>query len=344
MRLHMPDSHLNRAERSLQHSFIKLSVFNGLMMATAVWAAYIPIRALPARQASPPAIVGLSYDKVEIAPAGGLLRVAGAWKVKVTDPRFGGISSLTIDRGRFLAVSDRGSVARFDLPGMSNPRAWVADLRDGPGPWGRKRARDAESLAADPSGRGWWVGFEQDHSIWLYDRDFRETRTSVALNRPDWWDNRGAEGLVADGSGVLVLAENGREAMRVGANGVYRVLLRAGADVADAATAPDGGHWLLLRTKGAQGINQAIAPLVPMREGYRAGPAIPVPKGAFDNYEGMAIEPQSGGKLRFWLITDDGHRIMARTLLIALDYVLPVHDKGSAEPAEPSKNRRGRRA
>ena len=169
---HMPDSQLNGAERALQHSFMKSPVFNGLLMLTAVAACYLPIRSLPARRVSPPATVALGYMPVGLVAVAGPLRLTGAWEVRVADPRFSGISSLTIDQGRFLAVSDRGSVARFERPGAAFPRAWVADLRVGPGPWGRKWARDAESVAADPHGRGWWVGYEQNHSVWLYDRHF----------------------------------------------------------------------------------------------------------------------------------------------------------------------------
>jgi len=31
------------------------------------------------------------------------------------------------------------------------------------------------------------------------------------------------------------------------------------------------------------------------------------------------IRPLPGGGWRFWLVTDDGHRFKARTLLVALD-------------------------
>ena len=334
----MPDSRLNEAERPLQHSFMKWPVFNGLLMLIAVAAAYLPMRALPARRPLLPATVALRYEPVEIAAVAGPLRLSGAWQLTVADPRFGGISSLAIDQGRFLAVSDRGSVARFDRPGVQHPRAWVADLRNGPGTWGRKWSRDAESLAADPHGRGWWIGYEQQHSLWLYDRDFIRAVITIDLNRPDWWDNRGAEGLLADDKSLLVTAENGREGMRVESSRVGRIPLQAGADVADAAAAPDGSAWLLLRRKGLQGISQSIAPLRKLRSGFRAGPAMPLPKGAFDNYEGMAIEPRQGGGWRFWLISDDGHRFMARTLLVALDYMPPArHNKSPAASAGPSK-------
>jgi hypothetical protein len=334
----MPDSRLNEAERPLQHSFMKRPVFNGLLMAIAVAAAYLPIRALPARRPLPPAVAALRYQPVQISAVAGPLRLSGAWQLTVADPRFGGISSLAIDRGRFLAVSDRGSVARFDLPGARHPRAWVADLRDGPGAWGRKWARDAESLVADPHGRGWWIGYEQQHSVWLYDRDFIRALISIDLDRPDWWDNRGAEGLLADDGSLLVTAENGREAMRVEPNRIERIPLHSGADVAEAAAAPDGSAWILLRWKGRQGIGQSIAPLLKVGPGFRAGPAMPLPKGAFDNYEGMAIEPRQGGGWRFWLISDDGHRFMARTLLVALDYMPPArHNKSPAAGTGLSK-------
>jgi hypothetical protein len=271
---------------------------------------------------------------VGLADVAGPLRLSGAWEVRSSDRRFGGISSLTMVGGRFLSVSDRGAVAWFDPPGGSKPAAWVADLRAGPGPWGRKWARDAESLAADPRGRGWWVGYEQNHSLWLYGRDFERALGHVDLQRADWWNNRGAEGLVSEGDSLLVTAENGRDAIIVNGDSLERLALNAGADVAEASRAPDGSLWILLRTKGLSGIRQAVAPLIRTGGGYRAGPAWAVPKSAFDNYEGMAIEPRPGGGLRFWLISDDGHRIMARTLLVALDH-LPQPETAKARRRRP---------
>ena len=258
--------------------------------------------------------------------------------MRVRDPRFGGISSLTIDHGRFLAVSDRGSVAIFDPPGASDPAAWIADLRDGPGPWGKKWSRDAESLVPDPGGRGWWIGYEQNHSLWLYDPGFQRALASIGLHRSGWWDNRGAEGLVAEGPTLLAFGENGRDAMLADGRSVEKRKLHAGTDVADASRGPDGRLWLLLRDKRWSGITQFIASVTTSRAGYRTGPIWPVPKGLFDNYEGMAVARRPGGGLRFWLITDDGHRIMARTLLVALDYVPPAkHDESPATSAGLSR-------
>jgi hypothetical protein len=335
----MADSRLNGAERALQHSFRKFRIFNGLLMAAVVMAAYLPLRELPDRKPVPPARLALTYRPVSLPPVNGPLKLAGAWQLEVGDRRFGGLSALAIDRGRFLAVSDRGAVARFHFPGTAQPMVELADLRQGPGPFAKKWGRDAESLARDPEGRGWWVGFEQIHSLWLYDDRFDHALARFDLDQPNWSDNRGAEGLLASRDGLLVTAENGRDAIEISSLFSSKVDLGAGADVADAARAPDGRPWLLLRKKGLQGISQSIAPLLKSGGGCRAGPAIPLPKGAFDNFEGMAIEPSPGGGLRFWLITDDGHRFLARTLLVALDLDPPNagHDKSPATGAGLSK-------
>ncbi len=322
---------------------MKSAVFSGLLMAAAVALAFWPIRDLPSRKPAPPVTVALEVRPVLLPAVEAPLRLAGAWELEAADHRFGGLSALSLEEGRFLAVSDRGSVVRFDLPSTPRPGAWLADLRIGPGRWGRKWARDAESLARDPQGRGWWIGYEQNHSLWLYGPDFSRALVSIDLQREDWWNNRGAEGLLTEGHHLLVTAENGREAMRVTAAGIERMALDAGADVAEAARAPDGSAWLLLRTKGPDGIAQSIAPLLRTRNGYRAGPAWPIPKRPFDNYEGMAIEARPGGGWRFWLVSDDGHRIMARTLLVALDYMPPSrHDKSPAQGAGPSRKPSGK--
>ena len=332
----MSDSRLNRAERGLQHSFRKAPFFNGLLMLGAMTAAYLPIRALPNQHLLPGAIVPLEVRTVELAPLEGPLRLAGAWELEADDGRFGGVSALAIDRGRFLAVTDRGAAVRFDFPTNTTPQAQLVDLRLGPGAFGKKWSRDAESLAADPRGRGWWVGYEQNHSLWLYGADFDRVLASVDLKRMCWRNNRGAEGLLTENGDLLVTAENGRDAVRV-AGAIERSALNAGTDVAEAARGPDGSAWLLLRSMGLSGIEQSVAPLFRTQTGYRVGPGLPVPKGKFDNLEGMAIEAGPNGGWRFWLISDDGHRIMARTLMVALDYWPARHSEGPATHAGPSK-------
>jgi hypothetical protein len=332
MNMHMPDSALNEAERGLQHSFMKSRFFNGLLMAVAVLAAYLPMWGLPDRRQFPPRTIALNFQPVALPVTRSPLRLAGAWVMTADDRRFGGLSALAVDGKRFVAVSDLGAVLNFDPPSAAHPLVLLTDLVEGPGPVGRKTSRDAESLARDPGGRGWWVGYEQRHSLWLYDRGFRHALAAIRIDRPEWWPNRGIEGLVADGDGLLALAENGREAIMVRADGQVVAGLEAGAEIADAARALDGSTWLLLRSKGLDGIRQEIAPLVGSADGYRIGPKWPLPKAALDNYEGMAIARRPGGGLRFWLVSDDGHRLKARTLLVALD-LLPDKRKRPAESA-----------
>jgi len=307
-------------------------------MAVFVVLAYLPIRALPDRSGRPATVVALTYEPVELPPAKTPFYLAGAWVAAASDPRFAGLSGLAIDRGRFLAVSDLGAVVRFDLPSAGQPKAFLQDLRIGPDGFGKKKSRDAESIARDPQGRGWWVGYEQRHSLWLYDGGFGRSLGNIDLKRSNWRDNRGAEGLLLFDGKLLALAENGSDAVRIDNAGPTLLRFRSDAEVADAAIAPDGSAWVLTRTKTLDGIVQSIAPLLPAHDGYLAGPGWPVPKGEFDNFEGMAIEPRLDGRWRFWLISDDGHRVMARTLLIALDLDRPSrHDKGPATRTGPSQ-------
>jgi hypothetical protein len=334
----MPDSALNGAEQALQQSFRKFSFFSGLAMLAAVLAIGAWLRTFPDRIGRPETSVALSYQPVDLPPSQAPLRLVGAWVITAADPRFTGLSGLAIDAGRFLSVSDLGSVIRFDLPSERQPRAELQDLRIGPGKFGKKRSRDAESLARDPRGRGWWVGYEQHHSLWLYDPGFRHALASVDLKRTNWPDNRGAEGLLVQNGSLLVLAENGTDAVRIDGGQPNPLKLRSDAEVADAAKAPDGSAWVLTRAEGVGGIEQRIAPLLETHDGYLVGPGWPLPKGAFDNFEGMAIEARPDGSWRFWLVTDDGHRVMARTLLVALDVIMTArHDKGPERRTGPSR-------
>lgn len=332
----MPDSRLNGGERSLQQSFRKIFAFNGLLVGAFVLLAFLPISKLPDRKTRPIAVQSLSIQRVEVPAPAAPLTIAGAWVLDAADPRFAGLSGLALDGGGFLAVSDLGAVIRFDRPSVSQPKASIQDLRMGPGNFGSKFSRDAESLVRDPRGRGWWVGFERHHSLWLFGEGFKRALASVDLSRFNWSDNRGAEGLLVHGGKLLALAEGGYDAVRIDDKALTLLKLHTNGDVAEAATAPDGSEWLLLRQKGMSGISEVIAPLLPAQDGFMAGPPWPLPKSEFDNYEGMAIEQLPDGRWRFWLVTDNGHRVMARTLLVAFDYLPPAESKSPATSAGPS--------
>lgn len=244
-------------------------------------------------------------------------RLAGAWALTSNDRRVSGISGLTADRDRLVAVTDLGSAFIFAAPTSGDRHAFITDLREGPGRFGYKVSRDAEAIATDGKG-GWLVALEQRHSVWRYDGRFVRGRRVAAIDR-DWLDNGGAEAILLSRGRPVVLSQDGTEVLALDSVGWRGSSLDTrGWDVADAATAPGGEVWLLLRRFGFRGFDNAVARLTRTADGYSIGRAIAVPKGRWDNLEGLAITPGPDG-LRFWLVSDDGHRIFARSLLVALD-------------------------
>lgn len=250
------------------------------------------------------------------AAASSPLRLVGAWALASDDPRLQGLSGLAFDGRRFAAVSDMGFAVRFTPPsGAGSGIATFTDLRNGPGPFGSKIDRDAEAILRDPAANGWWIAYEQDHAIWRYAPDFSSAERVAQLNDLGWRSNKGAEGLAIAGRQITAFAESTREMVKLGPP-LTRIPIESGWDVSDAANAPDGSVWLLLRRD--YGSVAAIAPLVTRQGRLAVGEPWPIPKGLFDNFEGMTIVARPGG-WRLWLVTDDGHRLFARTLLVALD-------------------------
>lgn len=313
----MVDSRLNMAERRLQHPFMKPATLGAVALFLLTIAAFLWMRMLPQIPPRPTRDAPVRFDPVILPPASSSpLRLAGAWVLSSDDPRLQGLSGLALDGGRFAAISDMGFAVRFAPPtSPGSAVATFADLREGPGSFGRKVNRDAEAVMRDPAGNGWWVAYEQDHSVWHYDPAFRAADRTVWLDGLGWSTNKGAEGLALVGGQLTAFAESSREMVRLGPP-IVRIALPSGWDVSDAANAPDGSVWLLLRRD--HGAVEAIAPLVMVHGKAAVGESWVIPKGLFDNFEGMTIASRPGG-WRFWLVTDDGHRLFARTLLIALD-------------------------
>lgn len=313
----MGDSRLNMAERRLQHPFMKSATPGGGALFLLTVGAFLWMRALPQIPERPLRDAPIRFDPVTLPTvAASPLRLAAAWSLSSDDPRLQGLSGLATDGGRFAAISDMGFAVRFAPPtGSGTEGATFADLRDGPGPFGRKINRDAEAVMRDPGGNGWWVAYEQDHSVWHYDADFAKADRTIWLNDLGWPTNKGAEGLALAEGQPTAFAEANREMVKLGPP-LARIPLPSGWDISDAANAPDGSVWLLLRRD--YGAVEAIAPLIMTQGKASVGEAWPIPKGLFDNFEGMTIVACPGG-WRFWLVTDDGHRLFARTLLVALD-------------------------
>lgn len=314
----MPDSRFHEAERGVQPSFMKYSLFNGLLIAGIVLAMHGLLRRLPDRAALPERIVPLAFTPAALAPPEPPLRLAGAWALSAADPRLDGLSALAIDGDSFVAVSDFGVAVRFPRPGSAAPLARFADLPSGPGSVTRKAWRDSEAIAADPAGRGWWVAFETIHQLRLFDRDFRRTLAIVPLDGGRWRRNGGAEGLAALGSALIVAAEDGRTLSRFDGRRFATVTLAPAGRLGDVAALPDGRLVLLARSLGPLGFAARLLLYDPASG--RTRPIGRLPLAHLDNAEGIAAEPLASGAIRLWVVTDRDSRARGRTLLAAFDW------------------------
>ena len=251
----------------------------------------------------------------------GSLPVAGAWEVRASDSRLGGVSGLALDGKRLLAVTDDGAIISLPRPGRGRT-ATFQDLPAGPGPPFWKKYRDSESLTRDPAGRGWWVGFEFQHSLFLFDDDFTRALHRIRFPQERWPSNESLEAVIgADGS-LLLVPETGREVLVRAPDGTVSRHPLSGADgqhPADAVRLPDGRMPVTLRSVRPWGIGNRLAWLKRTSGGFRLEPFASLPLGRLDNVEGVAAEPGARGGTRLWLMTDNDFSSRRRTLLVAVD-------------------------
>jgi hypothetical protein len=298
----MEHRRMMQAEPRVQPIFIR--IFSSLIVALPIMAAAGWLRAQPSRWPGADRVV--AGRAVEVPLDKGLR----GWRLTAPDRRFGGLSALAVEEGGLLALTDSGVAVRFAPPAASRAvvRFGLHELPAGPGSRWRKSARDSESLAADPAGRGWWVAFENRHSLWLFDAAF--TRALGHHRLPVAWSvNRGGEALVTRRDGaVMVLPEDGGRA----AGGA----MIAPAGTADATRLPDGRLVLLVRRFGWRGFATHVA----IAGGHgRPARSIALDLAPLDNMEGIAAARLPNGGTRLWLVSDDNFRPWMRTVLVALD-------------------------
>ncbi|MDQ3145171.1 MAG: esterase-like activity of phytase family protein, partial [Pseudomonadota bacterium] len=232
----------------MQRPFSKSLFSNGLIFAAPIMAFAFWLNQQSNRPTLPDVTVAGLASEIA-APATRLdVRV---WRLTVPEPRFGGLSALAHDEGELVALTDSGVVLRFKPPVATSQSLDVRfhDLPAGPGDGRRKSSRDSESLLRDPLGRGWWVGYETRHSLWLFDWGFTRSLGQRWLD-VDWARNKGAEALAADQMGtVFALPESGGNA--VAADGGRGFAAPRGT--ADAARLADGRLALLVRRISVRG-------------------------------------------------------------------------------------------
>ena len=307
-----------KAERAVQPKFRNRQLAAGLLLLAAIALFDAWLGRFPDRHELGWRTARIEFDPVPLAASFGPLRLAGAWRLTSTDPRFGGVSSLAVDGGQLVALTDAGALIRF-RPGSNS--AQIGELPDGPGPGGFKRNRDSEALVRDSLGRGWWVAFENRDQLWLFDQSFGRALRRIDLGERGWGVNRGIEALATEGDALLLLHEDGDRVLRVTGTRARTLSIAGGRGrVSDAAAITPRRYLVVERRVTPLGFHNALVWLEKTGPGYRFGRRIPLPLGAFDNLEAIAVERRPGGILRLWLITDDNFQRPFRTLLIALDW------------------------
>ncbi len=283
--------------------------------------------------------VALDPDDPDRRRVGCLDYLGGAW-LKGDDRTFGGFSALAVRGERFTLIGDGGQWLRFRMGADWTPRDIAFDdLPGGPASGWEKRHRDAESLTIDPASDRAWVGFEAYNQIWRYTPGFgRGDRGVVPAAMRDWNENGGIESLarLRDGRFVAISESPPRETgarLRMGLvwpgdPTATRPAYRFGYapvgrkdDPSDMTQLPDGRLLVLERgfalpfrwwNRLVVVDRAAIRPGARVRGrsvGVLAAPLIA------DNFEGVAAQ-QEGGSTVIWLVSDDNHLPVQRTLLL----------------------------
>ena len=308
-------------------------------------AALVALAPLPLAFHSAPQ--GVTATPVALAPHDpgrtsiGRLRYLGGWVLRGTDRRFGGISSMTIQDGHFVLLSDGGVVTRIRFAGAGpQPDYAMSELPDGPGDGAVKANRDSESSTFDPVSGHVWAGFESANQIWRYTRGFAVADGHVApAAMADWPNNLGAEAMVRLRDGrFIVFAET-----KTRKDGSHVVLLFPGDPVegakpvefgyrgpgpgfapTDAAQLPDGRVVVLHRrfsvTSGFATALTIIDPAQIRPEQDVDGTLLATwaPPLTVDNMEALAVT-QSRGRTILWIASDDNYFALERTLLMAFE-------------------------
>jgi hypothetical protein len=309
-----------------------LAVLLGLLVATHAWPTDHEAPLGPAEVTLLAEPVALDEDRPDERRAGRLIFLGG-WHLRSRDVRFGGISSMHVEKGEVLAVSDGGALFRFPVPAAAGTLPLhIERIGRGPGSGRSKSDRDVESMVVD--GEHGWLGYEGRNAIWRYRR--RDWAFEAAAAPPamrQWPGQRGPEAMVRlpDG-GFLAFAEG-----EVAADGTTPVLLFEG-DPALAAT-----RSIALRYRAPEGFRATDAALLPdgrllllnrrfsLLEGWSAVLAIAELRGGVlepreiarlaspltvDNMEALSVT-QEGGRTVVWIASDDNFTpVLQQTLLL----------------------------
>ena len=271
------------------------------------------------------------------------MRFLGGLRLRSDDPRFGGLSGLTVsaDGKHLIAVSDRGDWFTADLAhdgegrlvGLEHTEITPLVGLDGQ-PLADKSWADAEAVERLPDG-GYVVSFEHHHRLWRYEGPHRgpaqpfTTRTIPGLSTVPANGGIEAVAVLADGALLAVTEDAELGAKRV------RGWLIQGDRIAALGYARDGrfkptdlavlpsGDVIALERRFIPPFSIAarlrIIPARALRAGATlegreiAGLARPF---AVDNMEGIAAVPEADGGALIYLVSDDNFNPLQNTILL----------------------------
>ncbi|MEL6528794.1 MAG: esterase-like activity of phytase family protein [Pseudomonadota bacterium] len=275
----------------------------------------------------------------------------GIWHAEADSLMFGGFSALLVLGDDTLrAFSDRGT--RFTLTEPDRPSTVRNVVRQLVKPERANQLWDIESATRDPETGYYWLGYENFHTIHRFTVASDHDRLRYLGNEVDWTVNSGAEAMVRLSDGrFVVLPEGSTEGLIFDEDPVldkeaqtfaYRNPAYSHA-ATDMAQLPDGRVLILLRNLDFGGgwppFESKIAIGMPPVEGEEWAPEIALDLAGIvprDNYEGIAVRPQSDGTLAVWLISDDNFSIFQRTLLVKFTFD-PAWEALSPSPEELSE-------
>jgi hypothetical protein len=274
----------------------------------------------------------------------GRLEFRGGLHLTSPDPRFGGLSALSVsgDGSRLMAISDQGGW--FTALLGYDPRGFLKDVRDARtgvlhSPSGRplegKEFQDAESMAVLPDGSV-MVGFERHHRLWRFPAG------GVALDNPPVPQrvpanlykaplNGGIEALGSLWDGRLfALTEYWIHKDMVrgwlgGGAGWWEIGYRFDGAYrpSDAGVMANNDLAVLERAynpnRGIIGIRVAHVRTSDLRRGARLkGEVLAelLPPLTLDNFEGIACRANEKGETILYLVSDNNFNDKQRTLLL----------------------------
>ena len=306
-----------------------------VLASTGSWAAPIAVEAKPvALNAQDPAQTTV-----------GKLKYRGGLALTSPDGNFGGLSDLRVSRdgARLLTIGDKG--IRFsatliygadgNLVGVKDGDLGQLTGLDGQALRGRNEV-DAEAMAPGAEGE-MIVAFERDHRIWRY---FPNNPVPEPIPPPDELRhaprNGGIEAmtLLLDGK-LLLIAEDfgkgGRNVAWVSSRDGWSVLTYAvdgGYQPTGAATLPNGDVLTVERRfnlrEGAGGRIKHIPRESIQPGGHMEGTTIAELQSPLtvDNFEGIeARKDEASGRTLIYLISDDNHNPLQRTLLLMFELI-----------------------